>query len=116
MQTPFKTLIIKFICIFSVIVVFCLPLTGCGQKHKLSGKYIYKAGDQTIEFAQTAHTFVWTANGQEFNGAYRWDDGCYRLEFYESGDLFAVSYEATVNGNSLIVNGGQFDNVSFERE
>lgn len=118
MSTHLKSLFVNIICIVVVIVVFCIPLTGCGQKHKLSGRYTYAAGNQTIEFAPTAHTFVWTANGNTYQGAYRWEEsrGCYYLEFYEEGNIFALMYTAKVDGNKLIVNGGEFENVPFVRE
>lgn len=97
----------RFICIVTVLSLVCLMLTGCGAKHKLSGKYESESGRYEVKFELDGDC-TWYQDGMFFEGNYYWDkdDEVYYLDIKGSGFYSNTTFEAEPDGNDLIVTGG----------
>lgn len=97
--------------LFVTLVMLIVLLTGCGNR-KLSGKYSSEDGVYSVEFLSDSEC-TWYQDDSFFNGTYKNSDNSYQLEIIGDGFYSNTVFTAEIDGEDLIITGGNVNQVRF---
>lgn len=93
------------------LIMLIIVLVGCGNK-KISGTYASEDGQYSVEFS-TDSQCTWYQDGSFFDGTYKKTDNGYQLEMVGEGFYSNTVFTAEMDGDDLIISGGNVEQMRF---
>lgn len=108
---------VKILSIIMLVFIALLCFAGCGKR--FNGIYFDSGSDYSaMEFTADGsclYSYLDGGHCEYYRGKYKWDknDECYYVTINET--TYSVVFHPDYNGNVIIVNGGEYENVTFSK-
>jgi len=98
-----------------VIAIIVIGIIIAFNSNRLSGTYESTCGRFTVNFINSRE-FTWQQSGTLLRGSYQAQGDSFILTVHGQGWYLSTNYTARVDGNDLIISGGNLRNVRFTRQ